>query len=60
MTYTLGPEIFHDSFETSIIREKLTRALPVLMPDVVDEIKSSVSDYIPCKEGERVVVQGLF
>ncbi|KAM5535873.1 hypothetical protein V8D89_010491 [Ganoderma adspersum] len=56
--YTLGPEIFHDPFETAIIREKLTRALPVLMPDVVDEIKLAVSDYIPCND-EWAPVDGI-
>ncbi len=47
MRYTLGHEAFDDPYETEIIKEKLTRALPVLFPGVVEEMKLAVSDYVP-------------
>ena len=54
MRYTVGPELIEDSYHVDIIKGKLTRTLPVIMPDVVDELEHAVSHYIEAgEEGER-------
>ena len=61
MRYTLGHEAFDDPYETDIIKEKLTRSLPVIFPDVVEEMRLAVSDYIPTKgDGKQSFNQTLF
>ncbi|KAI1793082.1 cytochrome P450 [Ganoderma leucocontextum] len=52
MRYTVGDELFVDPYHVDIIREKLTRTLPTILPDVVDELEHAVPRYIPT-EGEE-------
>ena len=47
MKYTLGRASLDDPYHVDIIREKLMRTLPVVLPDVIDELAVAVSDYIP-------------
>ncbi|KAI0368877.1 cytochrome P450 [Pilatotrama ljubarskyi] len=54
--YTLGPEPEQDPYHVDIIREKLTRSLPLLLPEVVDELKLAVPEHIPVTEKEWVSV----
>ncbi|PIL31339.1 cytochrome P450 [Ganoderma sinense ZZ0214-1] len=51
MRYTVGPELMEDPYHVDIIKEKLTRTLPLIMPDVVDELEHAVAHYI--KSGEE-------
>ena len=54
MRYTVGPELIEDPYHVDIIKEKLTRTLPVIMPDVVDELELAVPYYIDAKDdGKR-------
>ena len=54
MRYTVGPELVEDPFHVDIIKEKLTRTLPLIMPDVVDELEYAVPHYINAEsKGER-------
>ena len=46
-TYTIGRAWLDDPYHVDIIREKLMRALPVVLPDVLDELTLAVPDYIP-------------
>ena len=55
MRYTVGPELVEDPFHVDIIKEKLTRTLPLIMPDVVDELEYAVPHYISAEsKGERL------
>ena len=47
MKYTLGRASLDDPYHVDIIREKLMRTLPVVLPDVLDELTLAVPDYIP-------------
>lgn len=54
MRYTVGSELIEDPYHVDIIKEKLTRTLPLIMPDVVDELEHAVPHYIKAEgEGER-------
>ena len=54
MRYTVGPELVEDPYHVDIIKEKLTRTLPVIMPDVVEELELAVPHYINAKDdGEQ-------
>ncbi|KAM5535874.1 hypothetical protein V8D89_010492 [Ganoderma adspersum] len=52
MRYTVGPELIDDPYHVDIIREKLTRTLPLIMPDVVDELELAVPHYIKADDQE--------
>ncbi|PIL33520.1 cytochrome P450 [Ganoderma sinense ZZ0214-1] len=52
--YTLGPEWLNDPYHVDIIKEKLMRTLPVVLPDVIDELTYAVPDYIPATEDDWV------
>lgn len=55
--YTLGPETTHDPYHVNIIKEKLMRTLPAVLPDVIDELTYAVPDYIPATgDGNRLIV----
>ena len=53
LRHTLGPGV-DDQFHVAVVRDKLTRNLASLYPDVLDEIAVSFSEYIPATEGESV------
>lgn len=51
--YTLGEAIHNDPYHVDIIREKLTRGLPAVLPDVIEELTLAVRQYIPTEgDGE--------
>ncbi|RDX42957.1 cytochrome P450 [Lentinus brumalis] len=55
--YTIGRGSITDPYHVDIIREKLTRTLPAVLPDVVDELSLAVQEYIPAKnDGKWVTV----
>ncbi|KAI0640730.1 cytochrome P450 [Trametes meyenii] len=54
--HTVGPGPTEDPYHVDIIREKLTRALPAVLPDVIDELQLAVGDHIPAKEDEWLPV----
>ena len=42
----------HEEFpgaNVEIVRDKLTRSLPAILPDVIDELKVAVGDYMPAQ-----------
>ena len=47
MRHTVGPELIEDPYHVDIIKEKLTRMLPTVLPDLTDELAVSVQEYIP-------------
>ncbi len=53
MKYTVGHEAMSDPYHVGIIKEKLTRMLPTVLPDLTDELAVSVQHYIPTEgDGE--------
>ncbi|KAI1793059.1 cytochrome P450 [Ganoderma leucocontextum] len=56
LRYIAAAESFDDPYHSDIIREKLTRTLPVIFPDVLDEVKLALSDYLPTKDDEWAAV----
>ena len=54
--YTIGGAWLDDPYHVDIIREKLTRTLPAILPDVLDELALAVPAYIPTHDdGEHIV-----
>ncbi|KAI1792290.1 cytochrome P450 [Ganoderma leucocontextum] len=56
MKYTVGHEAMSDPYHVGIIKEKLTRMLPLVLPDVTDELAVAVQEYIPTKGDEWTTV----
>lgn len=51
--YTLGEDVHNDPFHADIIRDKLARGLPAVLPDVIDELTVATREHIPT-EGDGV------
>ncbi|KAM5543922.1 hypothetical protein V8D89_002539 [Ganoderma adspersum] len=56
MKYTVGHEAMSDPYHVGIIKEKLTRMLPTVLPDLTDELAVSVREYIPTTGDEWTAV----
>ncbi|KAI0640040.1 cytochrome P450 [Trametes polyzona] len=54
--HILEPSIMGNPYHIDLIRERLTRTLPVVMPDVVDEVMSAVPQQIPATTDDWVEV----
>ncbi|RDX42959.1 cytochrome P450 [Lentinus brumalis] len=55
LKYTIGPEALTDGYHIDIIKEKLTRTLPAVLPNVIDELRLAVQEYIPAKDDGKWV-----
>ncbi|KAI0713160.1 cytochrome P450 [Cerioporus squamosus] len=55
LKYTIGPEPLTDAYHIDIIKEKLTRTLPTVLPNVIDELELAVQEYIPTKDDGKWV-----
>ncbi|KAH9895713.1 cytochrome P450 [Cubamyces lactineus] len=51
--YTVGHEAHSDPYHIDIVREKLTRNLPTVLPEIMDELAVAMHEYIPAKEDGR-------
>ena len=51
--HTTGRGAAEDPYHIEIIREKLMRTLPVVLPDVLDELTLAVPAFIPTSETGR-------
>ena len=52
--HTTGRGASDDPYHVEIIREKLMRTLPAVLPDVLDELTLAVPAFIPtCGDGRR-------
>ncbi|KAH9895714.1 cytochrome P450 [Cubamyces lactineus] len=54
--FTIGQETHLDPYHVDIIRDKLTRSLAAVLPEVMDELTVAVHEYIPAKEDEWLSV----
>lgn len=51
--YTLGPVVHENPYHIPVIREKLTRHIASVFPDIMDELALAFSEFIPAKaDGE--------
>lgn len=51
MRLCIGDEVMDANLSNfDIIREKLTRSLPVVLPEVIDELSQAIPDYIPTND----------
>lgn len=51
LRHTLGPGI-DDQFHVAVVRDKLTRNLAAVYPDVLDEVCAAFREYIPAPAHE--------
>jgi hypothetical protein len=51
LDYTMGPNIAKDLYHIPIVRGQLTQSLPLLVPEVYDEVIMACNELIPIKEG---------
>ena len=49
--HTTGRASLDDPYHVDIIREKLMRNLPAVLPDLLDELTAAIPDYIPTRDG---------
>ena len=52
--YTVGAAWIDDPYHIHIIRERLMRTLPVVLPDVLDELKLAIPHYIPARSDGKL------
>lgn len=50
LKYLVEPEVSEFPYHIDVIREKLSRTLPAILPDVVEELKVAVPEHIPTKD----------
>ncbi|KAH9895701.1 cytochrome P450 [Cubamyces lactineus] len=50
--YTVGHEAHHDPYHVNVVREKLTRNLSAILPEIMDELTAAVHENIPAEEDE--------
>lgn len=55
--YTLGPNVASNLYHVPIVRSQLTRALPVLFPELRDEIVCAFGDAVGMPEGRCIRVR---
>ncbi|TBU42680.1 cytochrome P450 [Dichomitus squalens] len=55
LRHTLGPGI-DDQFHVAVVRDKLTRNLAAVFPDVLDEVQAAFREYVPAEENQWTAV----
>nr|VWO96212.1 Cytochrome P450 51 [Ganoderma boninense] len=51
--YIFDAAVLADEYHVEVVKEKLTRKLPALLPDVIDEVRVAIKDHIVTKEDGR-------
>jgi hypothetical protein len=54
MDYTLGRNMADDPYHLPILRSQMTQALPLLVPEVYDEVVTACNEFIPITEGSLI------
>ena len=54
--YTFEPPLITDKYHAEVVKEKLTRRLPTLLPGVIDEVVVSVKEHIIAR-GNGIVMR---
>ncbi|KAM5535260.1 hypothetical protein V8D89_011066 [Ganoderma adspersum] len=50
--YIFEPSVLTDEYHVKVLQDKLTRKLPAVLPDVIDEVMAAVKDHIVTREDE--------
>jgi hypothetical protein len=58
--YTLSPNWGADIYHTSIVRKNLTRQIPKLVDEMVDELDAALTDNIPLTDGKQSLLFLIF
>ncbi|TBU36871.1 cytochrome P450 [Dichomitus squalens] len=56
MRYIFGKEPYEDPYHIYLTRDKLTRTLPAILPDVVDELGETLPEYVPTNGDEWTTI----
>nr|VWO96215.1 Repressed by TUP1 protein 4 [Ganoderma boninense] len=51
--YIFDPAVLSDEYHVKLLQEKLTRRLPAVLPDIVDEVTAAVKVHIVTREDGR-------
>jgi hypothetical protein len=54
LNYTIGPNVTKNPYHLPIIRSQLTQELPLLVPEVYDEVVMACNEFIPITKGKRL------
>ena len=57
--YTIGANVGKNPYHVPIVRSQLTQALPLLVPEVYDEVVTSCNEFIPVTKGNRLNHQNM-
>ena len=60
LDYTIGPNVRINPYHIPIIRLQLTQALPLLVPEVYDEVVMACNEFIPITKGNCLNHQNMF
>ncbi|KAI1787002.1 cytochrome P450 [Ganoderma leucocontextum] len=55
--YVFEPQVLLDEYHVDVVKENLTRKLPTILPDVIDEVVVAVKEHITTKEKEWTSVE---
>jgi hypothetical protein len=51
LPYTFQRSVGEDDYHTTVVRTELSRRIPELMPEIVDELEAAIADEIPLTDG---------
>ena len=51
LPYTFQRSVAEDDYHTTVVRTELSRRIPELMPEIVDELEAAIADEIPLTDG---------
>lgn len=49
--YTFQKSVAYNQYHALVVKAELTRHIPQLMPDIVEELEEAISDQIPLTDG---------
>ena len=58
--YTIGANVGKNPYHVPLVRSQLTQALPLLVPEVYDEVVIACNEFIPITKGNRLIHQNMF
>ncbi len=53
LAHIISRDAAENRYHVDVIRERVTRALPVISPHVVDELRLALPEYIPTIRGSK-------
>ncbi|KAM5541327.1 hypothetical protein V8D89_004881 [Ganoderma adspersum] len=57
--YVCEPAVHSDEYHVDVLKEKLTRSLPAMLPDLVDEVVISIEEHLPTDGNEWTSIEVL-